>query len=142
MLRRSIRLAAPVLACLAASCAQIPDPPIVSRAVDPTSPAAQRVLRAAEEARDAPYPTFQDAPSYSTDVRAPAAWNAAVRDVKAAGTALDRWRAANPAELTDTEQFARTQRQAVGDVSNLPTAPTPEESAEYARQQRQRAEGR
>lgn len=139
MVSRMIRFLAPAIGLLASGCIQFPDPPIASQAVDPTSPAAQRILRAAEEARTAEYPSFQGVPTYPQDVRSPAAWNAAARDVMGAGDRVERWREANPQELTDTEAFARAQRQAVGDLSTLPTAPTPAESAAYARQQRQRA---
>jgi hypothetical protein len=143
MVIRLIRLAAPfALILLVSACAQIPDPPILSRAVDPTSPAAQRVLRAAEEAQSASYPTFADLQPYPTDVRTPAEWNAAATGVMSDRDALAQWRRANPPELTDTEAFARSQRQAFGfDRDSLPPAPTPEESAAYARAQRERAAG-
>ena len=140
MVSRMIRFVAPAAGLLAAACVEIPDPPIVSRAVDPTSPAAQRVLRAAEEAKTAPYPRWTDVPTYPQDVRPLTAWNAAAEDVMGARDELGRWRQANPPELTDTEAFARSQREQV-DVGDLPPAPTPEESAAYAREQRARAAG-
>jgi len=136
MVSRMIRLLAPALGLMASACIQFPDPPVVSQAVDPTSPAAQTVLRAAEAAKSAEYPSFQDIPAYPRDVRSPAAWNASARDVIGAGNVVERWRKANPQELTDTEAFARAQRRELGDLSDLPPAPTPEESAEYARRQR------
>jgi hypothetical protein len=140
MVSRMIRYLAPAIGLLACACADIPDPPIVSRAVDPTSPAAQRVLRAAEEARTAPYPTFADVEPYPTDVRSPAAWNQAAQGVINERESLERWRAANPAELTNTDAFAQAQRESFGfDPSTLPPAPTPAESDAYARAQRQRA---
>ena len=145
MVSRMIRFIAPAAGLMAAGCIQLPDAPdlpdlpIASRAVDPTSPAALRVLQAAEAARTAEFPSFQDIPAYPNDVRPPAAWNAAARDVMGARDSLQQWRRANPPELTNTEAFARSQRQAVGDVSALPAAPTPEESAAYAREQRRRA---
>lgn len=140
MVSRMIRFLALAAGSLVAACAQIPDPPLVSREVDPTSPAAQRVLRAAEEARTGPYPTFADLPPYPTDVRPLTAWNAAATDVLGARDAIESYKAANPPELTDTEAFARSQREAIGfDPRTLPPAPTPAESAAYAREQRERA---
>jgi hypothetical protein len=115
MVSRMIRFLAPALGLLASACIQLPqfpDPPIVSQAVDPTSPAAPEVLRAAEAARVAEYPSWQDIPAYPRDVRSPAAWNASARAVMAAGDDIERWRKANPQELTDTEAFARAQRRA------------------------------
>ncbi len=118
----------------------LPEPPIVTREVDPTSPAAQAVLRAEQAAFSAEYPKWSDVEPYPTDVRPPAEWNAAAREVIADHTALARWRAANPAELTDTEAFAQSQRDKIGlDPATLPPAPTPEQSAAYAAEQRRRA---
>ena len=140
MVTRMIRLAAPLLGMLAAACVDLPDPPIVSRAVDPTSPAAQQVLRAEAEARTRDYPTFADVQAYPTDVRSPAAFNSAAQEVITTREALQRWQQANPPELTNTEAFAAGQRAQI-DVSDLPPAPTPEESAAFAAAQRRAASG-
>lgn len=135
--------AAVVAGALLSGCAiPFPDPPITTRAVDPTSPVANRILREDNAAVPPDYPRFSDIPSVPTDVRPQAAWNAAVAEVQAGRTELERWRAENPPELTDTEAFAARTRAAVGiDPSALPSAPTPEQSAEFARRQRDRAAG-
>lgn len=142
LLKTKVRSAAAVAGALSLSgCAlPFPDPPVTSRSVDPTSPVANRILREdnAEVARS--YPTFRDIPAVPTDIRPQAAWNAAVAEVQAGRTELEQWRAANPPELTNTEAFAARQRAAVGlDPSTLSRAPTPEESAEFARRQRETA---
>ena len=128
-------------ALLLSGCAiPFPDPPVTSRTVDPTSPVANTILREDNAERARPYPTFQGIPNVPTDVRPPQAWNAAVREVQAGRTELEQWRAANPAELTNTEAFAARQRAAVGlDPTTLPRAPTPEESAAFARRQKETA---
>lgn len=133
--------AAAVAAGLLSGCAlPFPDPPVTSRGVDPTSPVADRILREDNAEVSPSYPRFSDIPAVPTDVRPPEAWNAAVGEVQAERAELDRWLDANPPELTDTEAFAERQRNAVGlDPLTLPAAPTPEESAAYARQQRERA---
>lgn len=140
--RKNVRAAAAVVGGLTLSgCAiAFPDAPVTSRTVDPTSPVANRILRE-DNAEAAPsYPTFQDIPSVPTDIRPQSAWNAAVGEVTAGKRELEGWKAANPQELTDTEAFAARQRGAVGiDPRALPRAPTPEESAEFARRQRESA---
>lgn len=128
------------LAALAGACAQLPEPPIVSRAVDPTSPAAQRVLQAERVAAEGPYPTFQAIPPVPTDVRPLAAWNAATTELQGDRGRLEAWRAANPPELTDTEAWAATGRAQLGiDPKTLPPAPTPEETAAYVKSLQGRA---
>lgn len=140
MVTRPFRVLALLAGLSAAGCVGIPEPPIVGRAVDPTSPAAQAVLRAEQAAYTAEYPDWQDVQPYPTDVRPPSAWNTAARGVMADRAALQGWRAANPAELTDTEAFAQSGRAAIGfDPATLPPAPTPEQSAAYAAEQRRRA---
>jgi hypothetical protein len=121
-------------------CVPFPDPPLTSRAVDPTSPVANTILRADNAERPPAYPTFRGIPAVPTDLRPADDWNKAVTALQGAGAELDEWKRANPAELTDTEQFAARTRAEVGlDPANLPPAPTPEESAAFAREQVQRA---
>jgi hypothetical protein len=123
-----------------AGCVDIPDPPILSRAVDPTSPVSQRVRQVDVASRDLPYPDLNATPSVPGDARSQAAWNEAAATVVVERERLEQWRAANPPYLTDTEAFAAETRASVGlDLATLPAAPTPEESADYARRQRERA---
>lgn len=123
-----------------AACVDIPDPPLVSRSIDPTSPLSQRIRQADVAARDQPFPDLSTVQAVPTDVRPQAAWDAAAAEITGEGDVLVAWRAANPPELTDTEAFAARQRAGIGlDPRSLPPAPTPEESAAYAREQRQRA---
>ena len=136
-------LPACLLALPAAGCVAFPDPPVVSRAVDPTSPVAQTILRADNAEVSPAFPRFSGIPAVPTDVRPPEAFNQAVAALQVTGAEMDRWRAANPPELTDTEAFAARARAEVGlDPAALPRAPTPEESAAFAREQAARAQPR
>jgi hypothetical protein len=138
MLTRSVSVL--LAAAALAGCADLPEPPLVSRAVDATSPVSARVLEADAAARAQPYPDIAAIPSVPTDLRTEAEWRAAGGEIVGAGDQLQAWKAANPPELTDTEAWAAGQRASVGiDPSTLPPAPTPEESAAYARAQRERA---
>lgn len=138
MLKRT--LSSMTIAALLGGCVPFPDPPLTSRAVDPTSPVANTILRADNAERPPAFPTFRDIPAVPTDVPPVTHWNQAVRQLQGAGAELDAWKQANPQELTDTEVFAATARAELGlDPATLPPAPTPEESAAFAREQAGRA---
>lgn len=127
-------------AALLAGCVDLPDAPLLARDVTPGSPLADRVEAADAAARGAGYPDLASVPSVPSDVRGEAEYRTAAGELLTGREELEAWTAANPPELTDTERFAATARDGVGiDPATLPPAPTPEESAAYARAQQQRA---
>lgn len=128
------------MAASLAACVDLPERALSSRAVDPTSPLGRSIREADAAAAVAAYPDIAAIPSIPADVRSEAEWRAAAGAVVAEGEGLESWRASNPPELTDPDAFAAATRAAVGlDAATLPPAPTPEESAAYARAQRERA---
>lgn len=106
--------------------------------VDPASPAAAAVAKAAAEPGE--WPTFAGIPQIPADVRSSAAWRDAVAEQEADGLYTERTGAPETWSLTATEAFAARTR-AEADALNV-QAPTDAEVAEseaYARALRKRA---
>lgn len=106
--------------------------------IDPNSPAAEIVARAAAEPGE--WPTFADIPEIPADVRNSEAWRAAVQDQEAEGLYTARNAADDTWSLSGSEAFAAEQRAKVAEVNvHAPTAAEIAESEAYARALRARA---
>lgn len=119
-------LAASLLAGCAAS-------PFTEAQVDPASPVAVDVARAARVVR--PYPTFAQIPPTPADVRPARAFAAAVADVQGEGARLERDTAASTWTLDGSDSFAARAERSLGDDA----APIANDPEAFARAQRERA---
>ena len=102
--------------------------------VDPASPIAADVARAANA--DRPYPTFASIPSTPTDVRGRRAYGRAADEVEAAGIELERQTGPGAWTLEATEGFAARAQGALGREAAPAAAEDPEA---FARRLRERA---
>lgn len=127
--------AAVCVAALLSGCAS--PSPFATASVDPNSPIAAEV--AAKAKANADYPSFSEIPAMPKDVRPPAAWGVAAREVAAAGEALERETAPNTWTLNaaDTERFAARARQDAGPESDARSTSAASEA--FAREIRERA---
>lgn len=126
-------------AAMLTACASVVDfEPGATSAVDPTSPAAAAVAKAAKD--PGPWPTFADIPEIPADVRQSDAWRAAVADQESVGEATLRESAEDTWSLTATESFAaRAQAEVDAMKVHAPTDAEIAESEAYARALRARA---
>jgi hypothetical protein len=100
--------------------------------VDPTSPVAQDVIRAARH--PGPFPKFASIPAIPKDVRPDSQWKAAVEDMKSRQAKLDNGVASLPPLTDDTEAYASQTREKLGP----PPGPAPPPNS----RQQTEAEGR
>lgn len=111
---RRARAAACGALCLGAGAALsgcVPANPFATSPVDPSSPVAAEVARAAKIHKT--YPTFAQIPPAPTDVRSEKAWAAAVGEVESAHADLVRKTAPETWSLQRTEAFAAGAQAAV-----------------------------
>lgn len=112
---RHAKAAVRIALCLGAGAslgACVPGNPFATAPVDPNSPIAAEVARAAKSNKT--YPTFVQIPPTPTDVRPPQAWAGAVAGVQSARTELERQTAPETWTLKRTEAFAADAQAAVG----------------------------
>lgn len=131
-------IAAPLLAALAACALPGRMVGVADAPVDPSSPVAQDVIRAAQH--PGPYPKFAGIPQVPTDVRTEAEWRVAVADMQQRKSTLEAQVGALPPVETNTEGYAQETRTRLGPA---PAPPAPEDAREqteaYARALRERA---
>ena len=121
------------------ACAALPDlEPGAAAVVDPHSPAAAEVTQALTT--PGPWPTFDRIPPIPDDVRASAAWRAAIEDQEAEGVYTSRNAAADTWSLTATEAFEAAARAEANPLDlHAPTDAEMAESDAFARALRTRA---
>jgi hypothetical protein len=126
------RILGSVSACaLLAACAVNP---FTEAKVDPRSPVAGEVAKAARGNAD--YPSFQEIPPAPTDVRPLALYGREAAALDQARADLERETAPGTWALTGTDTFAAEARRAAGPEFQ---APAPANTEAYARELRQRA---
>lgn len=108
--------------------------PLAETAVDPRSPIAAEVTKAARLNTD--YPSFSEIPAAPTDVRPLRAYGQAARDVKLAGAQLEQATAPGTWSLQNSDTFAAQARAAAGPEISPPVAG---ETEAFAASQRRRA---
>jgi hypothetical protein len=130
--RASRPLAAAALAALVSGCISNP---FADAKVDPASPIAAEVAKAAHVNED--YPSFSEIPAVPTDLRPVRMYGQAVRDLQRAGDQLVQATAPGTWTLTgDTEAFAGGAREQVGPTL-APADPAATEA--YVKELRRRA---
>ena len=109
----------------------------------PTEPLPAEVARRLETVRGerTAYPRFSDVPPQPADLRTPAQWAQAVRQVEARGGQVAAWPRQNPAWLTDPVGDAR-RLQALTRVApeDMPRPDQRQLTEAFAEAQRQRSE--
>ena len=127
------------LTVLLAGCVSAPIvSPFSSGPVDSRSPVANEVAAAAKA--PGPYPKFADIPSPPKDVRPASAWRAAVLTEWDEKRALEREVAALSFTLTNTEDWARTERAKIPESEMKAVEPDAAADSEaFAQAQRERA---
>jgi hypothetical protein len=119
---------------LLAGCQSVVPNPLASHPVDPASPVAAEVAKAADA--DAKFPSFLDIPDLPKDVRPAETFGKAVADTEAAGEALAKQTAPSTWTLSNTDTFASRAQGRAGEED----APRPGEDTEaYAKRLRERA---
>jgi len=108
--------------------------PFTSAKVDPASPVAAEVAKAARAGHA--YPKFSDIPAIPADVRPLRAFGQAAQQVKLAGDRLVAATAPGTWTLTGTESFASEARRQTPDLPPSERASDPEA---FARELRERA---
>jgi hypothetical protein len=122
------------VAALGALVAACVSNPFEDAQVDPASPVAAEVAKAARHNTD--FPSFAEIPAVPTDVRPVRMFGDAKRDVELARAELERATAPSTWTLQDTEAFAASARRAAG--PELPPA-NPRDTEAYADELRRRA---
>ncbi|RAK52050.1 hypothetical protein [Phenylobacterium deserti] len=108
--------------------------PLAEAPVDPASPIAAEVTRAAR--MKAPYPKFTDIPKVPTDVRPLRQYGQAADELERARSQIEQATAPQTWTLENTEGFASQARRAAGPEL---AAPNQADSEAYANELRRRA---